>query len=79
MTRKLRRRPNDPIPEKIEKRRKLPPAQISYLLEDKEIEKDLKIIKRGKSVPQIQKTGTYFLYLQDGHRTFKSSISLLFQ
>ncbi|KAG8230682.1 hypothetical protein J437_LFUL010759 [Ladona fulva] len=47
MTRKLRRRPNDPIPVP-EKRRKAPPAQLNYLLDEKEIEGDLKIISRGK-------------------------------
>lgn len=58
MTRKLRRRPNEPIPEKVEKRRKPPPAQISYLLEDKEIDNDLKTISRGKVVPAVRKPGT---------------------
>ncbi|XP_011503271.1 PREDICTED: sin3 histone deacetylase corepressor complex component SDS3 isoform X2 [Ceratosolen solmsi marchali] len=48
MTRKLRRRPNDPVPEKVEKRRKPPPAQLNYLLDEKEIENDLKAISRGK-------------------------------
>ncbi|XP_066593041.1 LOW QUALITY PROTEIN: sin3 histone deacetylase corepressor complex component SDS3-like [Prorops nasuta] len=46
MTRKLRRRPNDPVPEKVEKRRKPPPAQLNYLLDEKEIENDLKAISR---------------------------------
>ncbi|XP_043259928.1 sin3 histone deacetylase corepressor complex component SDS3 isoform X6 [Colletes gigas] len=46
MTRKLRRRPNDPVPEKVEKRRKPPPAQLNYLLDEKEIESDLKAISR---------------------------------
>ncbi|GLV35909.1 uncharacterized protein CBL_09873 [Carabus blaptoides fortunei] len=41
MTRKLRRRPNDPIPVP-EKRRKPPTAQLIYLLDEKEIENDLK-------------------------------------
>ncbi|XP_030750514.1 sin3 histone deacetylase corepressor complex component SDS3-like [Sitophilus oryzae] len=44
MTRKLRRRPNEPIP-LPEKRRKAPAAQITYLLEEKEIETDLRQIK----------------------------------
>ncbi|XP_076683551.1 sin3 histone deacetylase corepressor complex component SDS3 isoform X5 [Andrena cerasifolii] len=46
MTRKLRRRPNDPVPEKVEKRRKPPPAQLNYMLDEKEIESDLKAISR---------------------------------
>ncbi|KAJ8983705.1 hypothetical protein NQ317_009140 [Molorchus minor] len=37
MTRKLRRRPNDPIPIP-EKRRKPPTAQITYLLDEKDVE-----------------------------------------
>lgn len=55
MTRKLRRRPNDPVPEKVEKRRKPPPAQLNYLLDDKEIESDLKAISRGKVLTTVRK------------------------
>ncbi|KAE8736734.1 hypothetical protein FOCC_FOCC017811, partial [Frankliniella occidentalis] len=51
MTRKLRRRPNDPVPVLENKRRKPPPAQVNYTLEDKEIDSDLKAISRGK-MPQ---------------------------
>lgn len=55
MTRKLRRRPNDPLPVP-EKRRKPPPAQLNYLLDEKEIELDLKMISRGRAVtPQIRR------------------------
>lgn len=57
MTRKLRRRPNDPVPEKVEKRRKPPPAQLNYLLDDKEIESDLKTISRGKVLTTVRKPG----------------------
>lgn len=56
MTRKLRRRPNDPVPVP-EKRRKAPAAQIVYVLDDKEIENDLKFINRGKTLPTIRKSG----------------------
>lgn len=53
ITRKLRRRPNDPVPV-TEKRRKGPgggPASGLVLqLDDKEIEYDLKLISRGKSI-----------------------------
>jgi len=58
MTRKLRRRPNDPLPVQSEKRRKPPPATLNYFLDDKEIETDLKIISRGK-LPQtnVRKPG----------------------
>ncbi|XP_059481743.1 sin3 histone deacetylase corepressor complex component SDS3 [Neocloeon triangulifer] len=49
MTRKLRRRPNDPVPIP-EKRRKPPPATLNYLLEDKEIESDLRQIVRARPV-----------------------------
>ncbi|XP_017775606.1 PREDICTED: sin3 histone deacetylase corepressor complex component SDS3 [Nicrophorus vespilloides] len=54
MTRKLRRRPNDPVPVP-EKRRKPPAAQITYLLEEKEVESDLKKIAQPykKPVPEI--------------------------
>ncbi|XP_026670021.1 sin3 histone deacetylase corepressor complex component SDS3 isoform X2 [Ceratina calcarata] len=55
MTRKLRRRPNDPVPEKVEKRRKPPPAQLNYLLDEKEIESDLKAISRGKVLATVRK------------------------
>lgn len=54
MTRKLRRRPNDPIPVP-EKRRKPPAAQITYLLDEKEIDNDLKIITRGKILTPTRK------------------------
>ncbi|CAH1985715.1 unnamed protein product [Acanthoscelides obtectus] len=47
MTRKLRRRPNDPIP-LPEKRRKAPTAQITYLLDEKDVENDLRLINKGK-------------------------------
>lgn len=57
MTRKLRRRPNDPVPEKVEKRRKPPPAQVNYLLDEKEIESDLKAISRGKVLTAVRKPG----------------------
>ncbi|KAH0949601.1 hypothetical protein HN011_004007 [Eciton burchellii] len=55
MTRKLRRRPNDPVPEKVEKRRKPPPAQLNYLLDEKDIESDVKIINRGKGSNTVRK------------------------
>lgn len=51
ITRKLRRRPNDPVPV-TEKRRKPgsgPVSGLVLLLEEKEIEYDLKLISRGKS------------------------------
>lgn len=54
MTRKLRRRPNDPIPVP-EKRRKPPAEKIVYLLDEKEIEADLKIINRGKIMSSVRK------------------------
>lgn len=47
MTRKLRRRPNDPVvPAPQEKRRKPPPvSNIYYLLHEHEIEQDVKAIQ----------------------------------
>lgn len=56
MTRKLRRRPNDPIPVP-EKRRKPPTAQIVYQLDEKEVENDLKDINRGKVLTPVRKPG----------------------
>ncbi|XP_060532800.1 sin3 histone deacetylase corepressor complex component SDS3 [Cylas formicarius] len=50
MTRKLRRRPNDPIP-LPEKRRKAPTAQIVYLLDEKDADSDLRQIKEKMPVP----------------------------
>ncbi|XP_050071088.1 sin3 histone deacetylase corepressor complex component SDS3-like [Anopheles maculipalpis] len=48
VTRKLRRRPNEPLPVP-EKRRKPTTNQLTFLLEDKEIEHDLKLIARNKA------------------------------
>uniref|UniRef100_A0A182SZD1 Sin3 histone deacetylase corepressor complex component SDS3 n=1 Tax=Anopheles maculatus TaxID=74869 RepID=A0A182SZD1_9DIPT len=48
VTRKLRRRPNEPLPVP-EKRRKPTTNQLTFLLEDKEIEHDLKLISRSKA------------------------------
>ncbi|XP_050525799.1 sin3 histone deacetylase corepressor complex component SDS3-like [Daktulosphaira vitifoliae] len=49
MTRKLRRRPNDPVvPAPQEKRRKPPPvSNIYYLLDEREIEQDVKAIQES--------------------------------
>lgn len=55
ITRKLRRRPNDPVPV-TEKRRKPGSGPVSGLvlvLDEKEIEYDLKLISRGKSIITI--------------------------
>ncbi|XP_072380550.1 sin3 histone deacetylase corepressor complex component SDS3-like [Diabrotica undecimpunctata] len=54
MTRKLRRRPNDPLP-MPEKRRKPVTAQITYLLEEKDIENDLRVIHKGKVPTPVRK------------------------
>lgn len=58
ITRKLRRRPNEPMPV-VEKRRKPATGQLLvYLLEDKDIENDLKIISRGKPMtPTLSQNG----------------------
>ncbi|XP_058128268.1 sin3 histone deacetylase corepressor complex component SDS3-like [Anopheles ziemanni] len=47
VTRKLRRRPNEPLPVP-EKRRKPSTSQLVFLLDEKEIEHDLKLVLRGK-------------------------------
>ncbi|GAB6030342.1 Sin3 histone deacetylase corepressor complex component SDS3 [Chamberlinius hualienensis] len=46
-TRKLRRRPNDPVPVP-EKRRKTSPSQLNFLLDEQQIYEDLKTINKGK-------------------------------
>ncbi|XP_060865957.1 sin3 histone deacetylase corepressor complex component SDS3-like [Metopolophium dirhodum] len=58
MTRKLRRRPNDPVvPAPQEKRRKPPPvSNIYYLLQDHEIEQDVKLIQ--DSLASLASTST---------------------
>ena len=53
MTRKLRRRPNDPLPV-VEKRRKPAVGQLTFLLDDKDIDNDLKLISRGKTMTPLR-------------------------
>lgn len=53
VTRKLRRRPNEPVPV-VEKRRKNTPGALVLQLEDKEIENDLKLITRSKMLTPIK-------------------------
>jgi len=60
MTRKLRRRPNDPapIPEKRRGKMSSLPSQINFQLDDKEIESDLKAIMKGvKTGASLRKPG----------------------
>jgi len=47
VTRKLRRRPNEPAPIPNEKRRKPSPTQLSFVLTDEEILDDLKVTNKG--------------------------------
>lgn len=55
ITRKLRRRPNEPLPAVENKRRKNGgPNQLILMLEDKEIDNDLKLISRGKVLTPIK-------------------------
>uniref|UniRef100_UPI0037E7CFCA sin3 histone deacetylase corepressor complex component SDS3 isoform X3 n=1 Tax=Semicossyphus pulcher TaxID=241346 RepID=UPI0037E7CFCA len=58
MTRKLRRRPNDPVPIP-DKRRKPAPAQLNYLLTDEQIMEDLRTLNKLKSPkrPDIRDSG----------------------
>ena len=44
VTRKLRRRPNEPAPVPNEKRRKASPTQINFVLADEDIANDLKVV-----------------------------------
>ncbi len=59
-TRKLRRRPNDPInvnssTGSSDKRRKMAPAQLAYLLDENDVVDDLRAIERGISGPPSTK------------------------
>ncbi|KAI0227575.1 Sin3 histone deacetylase corepressor complex component SDS3 [Lamellibrachia satsuma] len=54
-TRKLRRRPNDPMPIP-EKRRKTSPTQLNYFLQEEEILEDLRIINKVSGKPVNRKT-----------------------
>jgi Sin3 histone deacetylase corepressor complex component SDS3 len=56
ITRKLRRRPNDPLPV-VEKRPRKTNGSLVLLLEDKEVENDLKLISRGKVMTPIRSLG----------------------
>ncbi|KAL4099088.1 hypothetical protein QTP88_023576 [Uroleucon formosanum] len=60
MTRKLRRRPNDPVvPAPQEKRRKPPPvSNIYYLLQEHEIEQDVKFIQESLAASTSATTPT---------------------
>ncbi|XP_064867795.1 sin3 histone deacetylase corepressor complex component SDS3 isoform X1 [Oncorhynchus nerka] len=51
MTRKLRRRPNDPVPIP-DKRRKPAPAQLNYLLTDEQIMEDLRTLNKQLKSPK---------------------------
>lgn len=53
VTRKLRRRPNEPLPVP-EKRRKPTTGQLVLLLDEKEVENDLKLISRGKAIQTVR-------------------------
>ena len=46
----LRRRPNEPVPIP-DKRRKTPQSQITFLLDEKQIDDDLNLILQGTSTP----------------------------
>lgn len=57
-TRKLRRRPNEPIPVPDKRRRTLP-AQLNHLLEDKDIQEDIKAIQKAANGKKAkEKTNT---------------------
>jgi Sin3 histone deacetylase corepressor complex component SDS3 len=50
-TRKLRRRPNDPVPVPEKNRRKAPQSQITFLLEDSDILQDLNASRGADGSP----------------------------
>ncbi|KAM7347899.1 sin3 histone deacetylase corepressor complex component SDS3 isoform 2-T2 [Cochliomyia hominivorax] len=63
VTRKLRRRPNDPVPV-VEKRRKPTTGQLLvYMLDEKDIENDLKTIQRA-----LQQNGIGSAYSTNNHQ-----------
>jgi len=67
-TRKLRRRPNDPInvnssAGSSDKRRKLAPAQLAYLLDESEIIDDLRAITRGTGT-SVMVAGTVAMVME---------------
>nr|XP_046241502.1 sin3 histone deacetylase corepressor complex component SDS3 isoform X2 [Scatophagus argus] len=68
MTRKLRRRPNDPVPIP-DKRRKPAPAQLNYLLTDEQIMEDLRTLNKLKSPkrPDRQQSGMDILTSPSPH------------
>ncbi|KAJ8947649.1 hypothetical protein NQ318_009533 [Aromia moschata] len=66
MTRKLRRRPNDPMP-LPEKRRKPPTSHITYLLDEKEMENDLRVINKGKVQTPVRKHSENSCSSSPGH------------
>lgn len=53
-TRKLRRRPNEPLPVP-DKRRRTSPAQLNHQLEDKDIQEDLKTLQKAQPSKKQQK------------------------
>lgn len=53
VTRKLRRRPNEPLPV-VEKRRKPTNGTLVLMLDDKDVENDLKSINRAKGVMTVR-------------------------
>lgn len=57
-TRKLRRRPNEPAPQP-EKRRKTPQSQITFLLDEKDVEEDLRAMIKGKAMYSTKKFGKF--------------------
>ena len=54
VTRKLRRRPNEPLPV-AEKKRKTPTAQLNYLLEEEQVCSDLKKLNKHRILPDDEK------------------------
>lgn len=76
ITRKLRRRPNDPVPV-TEKRRKMgngPASNLVFQLDDKEIEYDLKLISRGKSIVNNNNNSSMRNYSQNSSSLTNNSV-----
>lgn len=67
-TRKLRRRPNDPAP-LPDRRRRASPSQINLLLEDSEINEDLKLISKSSSKNASGRNSSLKNYDSESHFT----------
>uniref|UniRef100_H0WG00 SDS3 homolog, SIN3A corepressor complex component n=1 Tax=Otolemur garnettii TaxID=30611 RepID=H0WG00_OTOGA len=76
MTRKLRRRPNDPVPIPDKRRKPAPPSQLNYLLTDEQIMEDLRTLNKLKSPKRPAARIKSPSVLPSFHRSFNSDTFL---